>query len=300
MRMRKLGVGQSVVFCVPEEIETKVRAMTANTKGRSMSVEDILEWAIRGTWDDLRRSMPLWLTQGKNFARHKVLWDLARAENGESLVCGDAGTAFLEDEAQNLETRYRPRDKARDRAPEQVADKVILDQIRQRCELYAGIEVTSSKLQEEQERELAPEIEQERQTERPAAATPAKHSVHADVREFIKTGEINPATRDKAFMWAFDVFKKTTASAYLDLDHFPRSLLATRDFETTVTRTKTDGVCIDNYLRGVQWVLSDGQKNKKVTTMVILSPYEANELIPEIETSKAVVLHLFHLGPTKR
>ncbi|KND91632.1 hypothetical protein TOPH_03917, partial [Tolypocladium ophioglossoides CBS 100239] len=69
MRMRKLGVGQSVVFCMPEEIETKVRAMATNTNGRPMSVEDVLEWAIRGTWADLRRSMPLWLKQGKSFAR---------------------------------------------------------------------------------------------------------------------------------------------------------------------------------------------------------------------------------------
>lgn len=69
MRIRKLGTGQSVVFCVPEEIETKIREMTEATDDQPMSVPDVLRWAIRGTWTDLSRSMPLWLAQGKTFAR---------------------------------------------------------------------------------------------------------------------------------------------------------------------------------------------------------------------------------------
>ncbi|UNI16722.1 hypothetical protein JDV02_003134 [Purpureocillium takamizusanense] len=296
MRMRKLGVGQSVVFCVPEEIEIKIRNMAAGAKDGPITVGNVLEWAIQGTWADTSRSMPLWATQGRTFARNKVLWERIEFGDGGPLLHGNIAKAFLEDEAQSLEVRYRPNHTGFQHTSEDFdfpADQAILDQVVERCELYGEMELSSSRLREEQERELAPEIEQERQLERPAPATPAEHSVHADVREFVKTGLINEATRDDAFALAFDVLKKTSASAYLDLDLFPQTLLVTRDFERTVILTRTADVCIDSYLRPVQWILSNGQEYGEKTTFVILSPYEANELIPEIETSQAVILHLF-------
>lgn len=294
--MRKLGAGQSVVFCVPEEIEIKIRDMTTAAKDGPINVRNVLEWAIQGTWADTSRSMPLWATQGKTFARNKCLWEAIESEDGKTLVHGNMAKTFLEAESQSLEARYQPGYKDHSctlDVPELPADSAILDQIVQRCALYGEMEPSSAKLLEEQERELAPEIEQERQLERPAPAAPAEHFVHDDVRKFVQNGLINEDTRDDAFVFAFDILKRTSASAYLDLDLFPRTLLATRDFERTVITTGTAGQCIDSYLRPVQWVLSNAQKYRRQTTFVILSPYEANELIPEIEVSEAVVLHLF-------
>ncbi|UNI17476.1 hypothetical protein JDV02_003816 [Purpureocillium takamizusanense] len=292
MRMRKLGFGQSVVFCVPEEIETKMRDMAAAAaKDGPITVGNVLEWAIQGTWADTSRSIPLWATQGKTFARNKSLWETIEREDGGLLVHGDTAKDFLEDEAQSLEVRYRPNHADRSRiseATEAPTDQAILDQVVQRCELYGETEISSSRLQEEQERELAPEIEQERQLERPRPANPAKHAVHNAVRKFVQTGIIDEGTRDEAFALAFDVFRRTSASAHLDLDHFPQALLVTKDFERTVIPTPAAGFCMDSYVRPVQWVLSD-----RKTTFVILSPFEANELMTEIGASKAVTLHLF-------
>ena len=293
MRMRKLGAGQSVVFCVPDEIETKIRAVTAAPDERCMSVEDVLEWAIGGTWADIRRSMPLWTMQGTSFAKRKYFWDRARKNNGESLIYGEDGTEFLDDEASSIEARYRPRREKRDRVAGISADLDVLSQVLRRAGLQEGIQSYTGNLEEEQERELAPEVEQERHVEQPAPASPAGHSIHPDVRNFIKSGQIRQAAINGAFKWAFDVFKRTTASEYLDLDRFPRSLLVTRDFEKTIQETQTQGRCVDKYLRGAQWVITNGQRTGRVTTMVIVSPYEANQLIPKIEASKSVVLHLF-------
>jgi hypothetical protein len=54
--------------------------------------------------------MPLWLTQGKAFAKRKALWDRARASEGKDLVDGALAGKFLERESQSLEERYLPRD----------------------------------------------------------------------------------------------------------------------------------------------------------------------------------------------
>lgn len=67
MRMRKLGKGQSVVFCVPEEIETKILTCTFKPDNASIDVLDVLSWAISETCVDVSRSMPLWAAQGKRF-----------------------------------------------------------------------------------------------------------------------------------------------------------------------------------------------------------------------------------------
>jgi hypothetical protein len=59
MRMRKLGKGQSVVFCVPEKIKTKIRALTFKPGNASIDVSDVLSWAVSETCIDMRRSMSL-------------------------------------------------------------------------------------------------------------------------------------------------------------------------------------------------------------------------------------------------
>lgn len=159
--------------------------------------------------------------------------------------------------------------------------------------MYEGLEISSRDLQEEQERELAPEIEQERQLERPAPADPAAHNLHPDVIAFVKSGKLNRSENNDAFMLAFDVYRKTSAAEYMKLDSFPRALLATKDFVTTVNNTKMPGSCMDTYLRSAQWVLTDRQKDGGVRTMVIISPYEANKLIETIRTSEHAVLRLF-------
>uniref|UniRef100_A0A0B7JTP1 ubiquitinyl hydrolase 1 n=1 Tax=Bionectria ochroleuca TaxID=29856 RepID=A0A0B7JTP1_BIOOC len=90
MRMRKLGHGQSVVFYVPEEIETKVRALrTANsdsTVDDPINVLDVLAWSISETWIDIRRSFPIWATQGNTFARQNDYWESMCQPDGKIVM----------------------------------------------------------------------------------------------------------------------------------------------------------------------------------------------------------------------
>jgi hypothetical protein len=153
--------------------------------------------------------------------------------------------------------------------------------------------MSSRSLQEEQERELAPEIEQERQLERPKPAEPAPHSVHPDVLVYVKEGRIKRTGGNDGFMWAFDIFNDTTPSEHFRVDNLPRALLVTWDFARTIERSKVTGVRMDSYLRAVQWVLTGRGPAREISTMVIISPHEVNKLIPEIETSKCVSHHLF-------
>ena len=55
MRMRKLGKGQSVVFCIPDEIRRRIQELTKQPIDADISVSDVLRWAISETFIDIRR-----------------------------------------------------------------------------------------------------------------------------------------------------------------------------------------------------------------------------------------------------
>jgi len=145
-------------------------------------------------------------------------------------------------------------------------------------------------MDEEQEREVVHEAERERQVERFPRVLPARHSIHQAVVDFVKTGVVPTTT--KAFCQAFQTLDVTSAAA--DEAHiWSPNILASRDFQMTV---KSSGKP-DDYLPPVQWVVSAKKADNEV--LVILSPYEANHLLPEIRLSDKVHLHLYTPRTTK-
>jgi hypothetical protein len=176
----------------------------------------------------------------------------------------------------------------------------------ERCREFESINFQSTQLQEEQERQLAPEVEQERQVQRPPSAMPEDHSVHPDLRSFATTGILEEGSN--AFMPAFQALDNTSAAKYLNVSEFAKysdvpelssGLLVTSDFARTVRVPESPSSTMDDYQRPVQWVLtgtapsSAGQNRKTVKHMIVISPYEANELHSEIMKSKDVTMHLY-------
>ncbi|RMD42864.1 hypothetical protein DV735_g2274, partial [Chaetothyriales sp. CBS 134920] len=294
MRMRKLGHGQSVVFCVPEEIKRKILSGRKAAVDADIAVSDVLCWSITETWTDIRRSMPLWAVQGKRFEYQRQLWANSRTD-GESHMSQTQAEEFLEQESFSLESRYRPS------GPSSGFSKVAgenenLQRIHDRCLEFDSLEHGTASLQEEQERELSPEIVEERQVQRPRPAQAAKHSVHADLTAFVRDGRLRSGST--AFKPAFETLRNTSAAAYLDVSQFPADVLVTVDFATTVERYGKS-VRLDTYQRSVQWILTSttSSSDNEVNHMLIISPYEAENLLPEIRRSNRVTLHLYAPRP---
>ncbi|KJZ70535.1 hypothetical protein HIM_10079 [Hirsutella minnesotensis 3608] len=295
MRMRKLGQGQSVVFCISEEIKGKIRAYSGTPFSSEISVSDVLLWAFSETHADIRRELPLWAMQGARFECQKEVWSKITTIDGICMTKSQA-EKFLEKEAQSLEDRYRPGQVAN--SGSLVGDAGLssanprLVEIEKRCQTFNGVvDYKSSALQEEQERELSPEIEQERQVEKPAEVAPERHALHPHIRDFVATGAMLPSS--PAFAPAFRALKGTSAAKLFDLDQFSTDLLVTADYIKTV---KMRGVktSADWYQRPVQWILSTTEGGQNVRKLVIISPYEAQELLSQLMgPSVKVNLHLY-------
>jgi hypothetical protein len=286
MRMRKLGKGQSIVFCIPEEIRTKISSLPGTSTG-SIGVPDVIRWALTETWGDIYRSIPLWAVQGERFERQDALWD---TYHDQREIPSEQAKAFLEEESQTLEQRYRPR-RWSDFKPKVVPSQTRnLRLIQRRCRLFDDLNFNSAHLHEEQERELSPEIEREREVQRPPPATPKDHHLDEHVISFISTGILATTA---AFRPAFEVLRHTSAADHLDLSEFPPGLLVTSDFANTVLRPKGRSY-MDDYQRPVEWLLiSHDPISSVVKQMLIISPFEANKLHCEVRRSEVVTMHIY-------
>jgi hypothetical protein len=296
MRMRKLGKGQSVIFCIPEEIQVKVLDCTSKPRSTEIEVSDVLLWATTETWAEMRRSIPLWATQGRRYEDHRDCL------NGEVTTVEQA-KEFLEKEAQSLEDRYRPRPLKRfDAAKDWDTTNKNIREILKRCCDFEATSFDTASLQEEQERELSPEIEEEREVQRPAPMKAEQHKLHPDLIQLVDTGVF--AAGSDAFLPAFQALKSTSAAKRFDLVQFPNDLLITADFMRTVRRPRgvtSESYISDSYLRPVQWILSVAKGDKPSTSrrLVILSPLEAEQLLLRIQKSNRVTLHLYAPRPNQ-
>ncbi|KAH1900111.1 hypothetical protein KXV57_008631 [Aspergillus fumigatus] len=295
MRMRKLGKGQSVVFCIPDEIRFKILALPHKCSRSDIDVADVLCWAVSETWVDIRRSMPLWAAQGKRYIQQCRLWEAA-SQDGKVQLSFSRASEFLEPESQSLDDRYRPRRGEATVLHHQSDESTPMCLISERCRDFDGLSFGTAQLQEEQERELAPEIEQERQIERPPPAEPKQHCLHADLLTFVSTGILKE--HSSAVRPAFEALRNTSAARYLDVSQFPPGLRVTTDFATTIQFREGSSSLSDAYQRPVQWVLThsiyDSTSGKRnASHVIIISPYEAMHLLPEVRRSTGATIHLY-------
>ncbi|KAI1076026.1 hypothetical protein F5B20DRAFT_594387 [Whalleya microplaca] len=296
MRMRMLGKGQSVVFCVPEEIQAKIQAQTPNSQASSrssISVADILVWSVTETWQDVQRNMPLWAAQGRRHQKHAAIW--AKAWSGKEVNLDERqAKGFLEREAKTLEARYRPTPIPNQAGPSRATEGNTSDPIAIRCREFANLKLDVAGLaeQREQEQELSPETEREREVQKPAYLIPAVHQMHVDVLDFVSSGDIKKAA--VGYGPAFASLKQTSVASLYDLSRLGAGLLVSRDFAQTVA-ARANSRELDLFQRPVQWILT-GSPNANETTikyMMIISPFEAQHVLPTVQKSEKVSLHLY-------
>jgi hypothetical protein len=283
MRMRKLGKGQSVVLCSSMEVQRKILEHS-NKSGSSIEVADVLAWCITETCAHTRRSIPLWATQGR---RHQY----RQAMYSEPVITPALVEALLEPEAQSLQQRYE--DESIQHAEHSLISQSLmtrqtqLNDIEAKCHEFELESFSTVTLQEEQERELSPENEREQQVELPPSLEPCSHSIHKDLWDVVNHGVFNRSS--DAFQPAFKTLRNTTAVASFEATAWPHDLLVTTDFAKTVR--VADGQLLDSFLRPVNWIMSYIRGNG--ARYVILSPYEAQELLPFIRQHKQVSLHIY-------
>jgi hypothetical protein len=296
--MRKLGCGQSLVFLGSPDLERSVRICLQTEGKEQLDSESVVRWSLQQTCRITETVRPLWVTQGIAHCRRRMACEalvtgeisIAEAVSEEARV-----TRFWRDiqepEALSLTMMYGLHNDAVDPFLGCDRDDQIL---RRLVQIWSDLDISvirDSSMHEEQEREISHEVERERQIQRPPPAKPLPHSLHPDLIYYTKHGIFPPAAG--TFKRAFATMQDTSAGQFLDFDFSLSDVFVTEDFVNVVQ----DFVNFrrDDYLRPVHWVLSS-----TITKEVLLiSPYEADQLIIQLENQSVVRLHVYAPKITK-
>ncbi|KAF3929730.1 hypothetical protein AA313_de0209692 [Arthrobotrys entomopaga] len=282
MRMRKLGKGQSLAFIVPADILAQIQRNAGKSVQEAIDVSDICLWTMLESCRQIGHGFPIWADQGFKY--------LQRRSVSNSISCGKNVTvnlnALMEVESRPLMEMYGAQRPVYTKLPELDTElSRHADIIRARLEKFDITTTYGVGVQEEQEREVDHEMEEEKLIERPPVAKPKKHSLHPLVSRLARLG--NCSITLPPFKPAFSIFKNTSNRSLLEASGWPSNLYVTQDFEETVERKV--GEDMDAYLRSVQWVMS----TRGGEELVILSPWEANELMQTFRDSSVSKLHCY-------
>jgi hypothetical protein len=280
--MRQLGKGQSVAFFAPGEVDRRIRGLIPRGQGSSNEIRviDILRWAMHETCRDILHHLPHWAEQGIDhhrrfsaYRRYDLTGNLEVLRN-----------SWLQRESKTLEEMYEPLSRPQGAGLGPGINGI--PSLRERLERLGVTQLTDVRMAEEQEREVNHEAELERHAEHPPRVFPAEHVVCDEIRNFVSTGILpNHLTH------IIPLFTPTGIHDALNsMAQWTPSPLATTDFAITTTDSSiTD---LTDYLRPVNWILSNGSSGKK-KVVIVISPDEANELLPIIRKSGVVRLHIY-------
>jgi hypothetical protein len=268
MRMRQLGKGQSVMFFAPAECDNQIRAASPT----GVRVLDILRWVIQETCEDIRHFVPHWVQQAIDYsARSAALVAFDRTEDVEALR-----RVWHTPEARSLTTLYGTR-AASDLLRVAGNIPVLRERLRQ---LGIGT-LADPRMDEEQEREVSHEVEREREVQRPPRAKAYDHIYHPDVKFLVDNGYISQGSRY--------FFPLLAAVPVEDQNIWSTTLFATQDFVRTIAGTGVKH--LSEFMRPVHWIIS--AHHEGTTILVVISPFEANALLPFIRRSETVRLHVY-------
>jgi len=267
------------MFFAPGEVDRRIRSLCSNrlASGGSTHVVDVLRWAMHETCEDIRHHLSFWAQQGLDHYKRFTAYENYGA--GGSLDSEVLRGAWLQRESRTLEEMYSV-------APCASVNPEInsVPTLIRRIEQLGITRLIDVRIAEEQEREVSHEVEYERQVERPLRVQPAKHILSREIRTFVETGDPPAFPRMPLLLNPIDM-----ANALESTTEWSPSPLATNDFVTTVLGS--NGAGLTEYLRPVNWILTSG--SGKHSIVLVISPYEANALLPIIRKKKDVRLNIY-------
>lgn len=226
MRLRQLAKMQSIVFMAPPEVHASLKEVCGFRPESNATIDSshVVKWLLEQTCRTNEALQNLHLAQGNDFCRRKD------AELTFSRCTEDAVDRMLylnvimQEEHQDLEQLYGPvTDRATKGSPDEVRNSTLkhymAELVRKRKEASRdpkGAHVHSSALEEvEQEREVAYEVQEIRQPEKPLFYDALKfHRLHPTIERFARTGVLHGVN---GYMHVFESLRTTVIGKKFDV-----------------------------------------------------------------------------------
>ena len=208
MRLRQLGSTQSITFFAPPEVHQSILDLCNKKHGDHLDSFDVICWLLEQTCSGNEQLQQLYFAQGADFCcRSYAAW-----KNSRFLTDVEHRTAYLQvlqqPEQQTLERLYKPTlDLEHNITTESlsIGRDIFMEELmlQQKGSHENSNKIHSSALEEvEQEREVAIEVEEVRQVQKPEHFESLIFpGLNPAILHFTKTGElVNSHGCDHAFM----------------------------------------------------------------------------------------------------
>ena len=288
LRERKVGRGQSLCWLVPPDIDYQTRKM-GQDYDRALTVADILAWTTSQTCQTLMSNRPLHILRRMNYLHRIFVMDKFVRERDEEGARDRLLEGLRERDVFTVEEMYRP-SYAGEANPlpfdisDEERDMPEMRALRQKWSQLAGIENLDAEIEVETSKELSKEIEKIKEMDKPPAYEPHDPLASTQLSPSIQSGTLEP----KYFVPAFRLFQETTAAKFMaEPDAWYTCLYVTRDFATTIKDSSSKK---DTCLKPVNFLLSF---EYSPDLLLIISQYEANEIMPLVKQSTKAILHVY-------
>jgi hypothetical protein len=246
MRLRQLGTTQSVVFFAPPEVHQSILDFVQKKRCDPLDSYDVVRWILEQTVTGIEQLQPLYFSQGVDFCRRAQ----AALDNPNVLEDSAEREAYLavlqQKEHQTLKTLYEPKKPKLSSAATTFCSSLFA--FKQRLDVQrksfqdTGHAVHGSALEEvEQEREVAYEVENVREVQRPVHFPPLVFAgLHRDIIRFVRTGRLSAGSA--AFEHAFVALRKTVVGAKygVNVRAMRSRLYVSLEFTRTVSLVRPD------------------------------------------------------------
>ena len=290
-RMRKLMLGQKLIFAVPAELVSKVRAAVNHLGGAEpLRPSHLLEWVVRNTVRATEDGLPEWASQGSHF---NCTRDPSMRRHDECYELKDMyGGPIMERTVMEEIERRQEKDLARiiEKQPDDPLVKSMREEISMRGETYGSdVMVVLSGVEEECERELENEREKEREEE---LVLPRQEPLEETLWEYSKllVASSPPALPVEAGVMPLQDVFTSLEDSLSSIKWEKCGIFVTANFFNTVQiREGVANTDLSEYLRPVQAVVQFPSGE-----CLLLSELEADsvlELMWESHTRRSVSLH---------
>ncbi|CBF79793.1 hypothetical protein AN7637.2 [Aspergillus nidulans FGSC A4] len=294
MRLRQLGSTQSVTFIAPPEVHQSILHVCNKTSKDKLDSSDVVAWLLDQTCAVNLELSPLYFAQGKDFTSR------LQAATAHKMIFSNVEhrTAYLrvlqQPEQQTLEQLYEPTYREETASSLSVTTFASAGKVgrlmqaleKRRLESHKLASVISSALEQvEQEREVAYEIEEEREIQRPSQKKALRFpGLHESILNFAKGEPLGSSGILSASEW----LEKTHLGEKYKIEgsSLVSHLHLSAEFSRTVKLKNSEKS--DTYIRPVNWLLY----NTVTETALVIISEEAEILIPIMRASTSRTTHL--------
>jgi hypothetical protein len=283
-RMRRLDRGhQRLIFAAPHEVVNQLKQAREGPR-----LNDVLDWVMTNTVEATARGLTEWANQGTHFATTADEPD--RAFLDEMLALDDLySNAMIEKPVpsivKSIQERYLRR--CAGACPPRPESMELLRTVRERVALYGReFKATSTRLDEECERELELEIEEEQEIEREFPSVEPRREVDWDFSQLLSATQ--PTDLPTDVITVSDMVSTYLTPSDLRLVDWPANIFCTVNFALTILPDFASSK-YDDYLRPLDSLLvfPGGE-------VLLISEREANAVVRLMWANSSIAIRFLH------